>query len=212
VKAEFIKERILVVGGHSRKIGKTSLIVDLIRAFPGAGWTAVKITYHSHAPLAGTAIKSAGDHSQPAVALHEERDRFNRTDTSRFLAAGAARAFLLQVEHGRMEEGLALLGAELEMPGNVIVESNTALQFLKPLLYLVVLDPSREDFKSSVQSTLRQVDAFVLRSPLGTSPWPELPEGVLEAKPKFLQRMDDAFPAELRDFVQEKFFSSSNAE
>jgi molybdopterin-guanine dinucleotide biosynthesis protein len=212
VKGEFIKERILMVGGHSRRIGKTSLVVDLIRAFPGAGWTAVKITYHSHASWAATAVKSAGNLSQRAVVLHEERDRFNRTDTSRFLAAGAARAFLLQVEQGRMEEALALLGAELERPGNVIVESNTALQFLKPLLYLVVLDPSREDFKSSVQSALRQVDAFVLRSPLGTSPWRELPEGLLEAKPKFLQRMDDAFPAELRDFVQERFFSSSNAE
>ena len=212
MKAKFVKERILVVGGHSRKVGKTSLIVDLIRAFPGAGWTAVKITYHSHAPLAGTAEESSGDLSQRATALHEERDRFNRTDTSRFLAAGAARAFLLQVEQGRMAEGLALMRAELEMPGNVIVESNTALHFLKPLLYLVVLDPSREDFKSSVQSALHLVDAFVLRSPLGTSPWRELPEGVLETKPKFLQRMDEAFPAELRDFIQERFFSSSNAE
>ena len=32
--------RILVVGGHTRNIGKTQLVVEIIRAFPQARWTA----------------------------------------------------------------------------------------------------------------------------------------------------------------------------
>ena len=43
-----INARLLVVGGHTRNIGKTALVVDLIRAFPEAAWTAVKITQYGH--------------------------------------------------------------------------------------------------------------------------------------------------------------------
>ena len=40
--------RTLVVGGHTRNIGKSALVVDIIRAFPEAAWSAVKITQHGH--------------------------------------------------------------------------------------------------------------------------------------------------------------------
>lgn len=212
MKHEPAKARVLAVGGHSRNIGKTCLVVDLIRAFPEAAWTAVKITQHGH----GLFADSAGDHggalTERAVALDEEHDRSNRTDTSRFLVAGAARALWLRVNQGRMEEALTLLRAVLDKPGNVILESNTALQFLKPSLYLVVLDPKQEDFKSSTRSTLERADAFVLRSPLEHSPWESVPQGFLEAKPKFLQRLGEQLHTNLKNFVLERFFHPEKAE
>ena len=80
----------LVVGGHTRSIGKTSLVVDLIGAMPEAGWTAVKITQFGHGVCS--------EHGEPcdcasathAAVLDEETDRSGRTDSSRFLVAGAA--------------------------------------------------------------------------------------------------------------------------
>jgi hypothetical protein len=107
-----------------------------------------------------------------------------------------------------MEEALAMLRGEFEKPGNVILESNTALQFLKPALYLVVLDPLQEDFKSSARSVLDQADALVLRSPLEASPWKSVPQRLLEEKPRFLQRLGEPLPANLEDFVRERFFSA----
>ena len=66
---------LIVVGGHTRGIGKTALVVDIVRATPEAGWTAVKITQYGHGVCTrhGKACGCApGEHT---VALDEERDR-----------------------------------------------------------------------------------------------------------------------------------------
>ena len=212
MKREPVKARILAVGGHTRNVGKTCLVVDLIRAFPEAEWTAVKITQHGHGLLADSGENSGEDLPGHAATLDEEHDRSNRTDTSRFLVAGAARALWLRAEVDHLERGLALIRAELEKPGNVILESNTALQFLKPSLYLLVLDPLREDFKTSARSTLAQADALVLRSPLKASPWRDVPQELLEAKLNFLQPLGEPLPRGLRDFVRERFLAAEKAE
>lgn len=204
--------RILVVGGHTRGVGKTSLVVDLIRAFPEAAWTAVKITQHGHGLFADGGENFRGGPNEYAAALHEEHDSSNQTDTSRFLVAGAARSFWLRLKQGRLEEGFALLRSELDKFGNVILESNTVLQFLKPSLYLLVLDPLQDDFKSSARSAFDHADALVLRSPLGVSPWQRLPRELVEAKPRFLQQLGEPLPAGLQDFVRERFFCSARAE
>ena len=62
---------IIVVGGSSRKAGKTTVICDIIEATREANWTAIKITPHIHEP------KDYGD-------------------TERYLAAGASRAIFIQ--------------------------------------------------------------------------------------------------------------------
>ena len=63
---------IVVVGGASRKSGKTQVICDIISATRSAAWTAVKITPHRHGPR-----------EHPAA------------DTARYLEAGAASAHLI---------------------------------------------------------------------------------------------------------------------
>src|SRR5947208_13427321 len=40
--------RLIVVGGHTRSIGKTQLVCDVISAFPRANWIAGKITQYGH--------------------------------------------------------------------------------------------------------------------------------------------------------------------
>ena len=39
---------IVVVGGHTRNIGKTSLAAGIVAAFPEMHWTAFKITQFGH--------------------------------------------------------------------------------------------------------------------------------------------------------------------
>ena len=39
---------LVVVGGHSRNIGKTSVVAGLIRKLRDHKWTAVKITQYGH--------------------------------------------------------------------------------------------------------------------------------------------------------------------
>ena len=37
---------VVVVGGQSRKVGKTSVVCGLIAALPEMRWTAIKLTQH----------------------------------------------------------------------------------------------------------------------------------------------------------------------
>ena len=39
---------LVVVGGHSRNVGKTSVVAGLIAALPEFKWTAMKITQYGH--------------------------------------------------------------------------------------------------------------------------------------------------------------------
>lgn len=199
---------VLVVGGHTRSVGKTSLVVDLIRAFPDAAWTAVKITQYGHGVCSRNGQSCGCAPGEHTVALDEELDWSDRTDTSRFLVAGAARALWLRTKQGRLAEGLPLLCAELVQARNVILESNTVLQFLHPLLYLAVLDPGQADFKPSARQALDRADAFVLRSPISGSAWRDVSPRLLEGKPAFVQGLGEAFPLVLRDFVRQRFFEA----
>jgi molybdopterin-guanine dinucleotide biosynthesis protein len=201
--------RLLVIGGHSRNIGKTSLVVDLIRAFPEAAWTAVKITQYGHGVCSVHGEHCGCAPDEHTVALDEERERSNRTDTSRFLAAGATRALWVRCKQGRMAEAMPRLRDVLKGAGNVLVESNTLLHFLKPILYLVVLDPQQPDFKDSARLFLDRADAFVLRSPLHEAGWPAVSLRQLESRPAFLQRLGALPPAELLEFVRLRFFDAT---
>ena len=81
---------LIVIGGHSRNVGKTSVVAGLIAALPEYNWTAFKITQYGHGvcSMDGKPCHCAtDDHSW---AISEETDRSGDSDSSRFLAAGAA--------------------------------------------------------------------------------------------------------------------------
>src|SRR3979409_547618 len=105
---------IVVIGGHSRNVGKTSVVAGLISALRDYDWTAVKITQYGHGICSanGEACDCAtGDHSW---AISEERDRSGESDTSRFLAAGAVRAFWVRTEQGRLADAIPTLRQRIE--------------------------------------------------------------------------------------------------
>jgi hypothetical protein len=91
----------------------------------------------------------------------------------------------------------------------VIVESNSLLQFIRPEIYLVVLDPQQEDFKDSARMFLHRADAFVLREEMPGN-WAQnqgvLPKWFMET-PCFLQPLGSPLPAKLREFVFQRFFT-----
>jgi hypothetical protein len=94
-----------------------------------------------------------------------------------------------------------LEGADQSSLGRVILESNTLLQFVRPSLYLMVLDPSKADFKDSAKLQMDRASAFVLRQPLIAADtavaWAGLPLQLLRGKPQFLQREGEALPSGL---------------
>lgn len=153
---------IVVIGGHSRSVGKTSVVAGLISALREFEWTAVKITQYGHGICSanGEACDCVtDDHSW---AISEERDRSGESDTSRYLLAGGARALWVRTEQGRLAEAMPALRKRLQASCNVIIESNSVMKFIRPDLYLTVLDPATEDFKKSAQEFLDRADAVIL--------------------------------------------------
>ena len=154
---------LIVIGGHSRSVGKTSVVAGLISALPEYDWTAVKITQYGHGVCSANGEPcdcATGDHSW---AISEEKDRNGDSDTSRFLAAGADRVYWVRTEQGRLAEAMPTLRERIKNAQNVILESNSVLKFLRPDLYLTVLDPSTADFKNSEDSA-----AYAARKPCGS--------------------------------------------
>lgn len=153
---------LVVVGGHSRNVGKTSVVAGLISALREFNWTAVKITQYGHGICSANGEPcdcATGDHSW---AISEERDRSGKSDTSRFLVAGAARSLWVRTEQGRLAEAMPTLRQRIDHAVNVIIESNSVLKFLRPDLYLTVLDPATADFKNSAREFLDRADAVIL--------------------------------------------------
>jgi hypothetical protein len=159
---------IVVIGGHSRSVGKTSVVAGLISALREFDWTAIKITQYGHGVCSANGSLcdcATADHSWAITeeALAENEGGSKESDTSRFLRAGAGRALWVRTEQGRLAEAMPALRLRLEQSRNVMIESNSVLKFMRPDLYLTVLDPGTEDFKNSAREVLDRADAVILR-------------------------------------------------
>lgn len=137
---------IVVVGGQASKVGKTQAVCDIIAATPEAAWTAIKITPHPH-----------GDELSHPV-FHEELTPSPDTDTGRYLMAGARKAFLVRVQRNQMARVIPAL-----VSGNVIIESNAALDAISPDFFLFVSNPDIEHWKESAWRHVGHADAHVIR-------------------------------------------------
>ena len=84
---------VVVVGGNSRIIGKTSVVAGLIAALPEFCWTAVKITQYGHGICSANGEPCDCATADHILAVSEERSRTSGTDSSRYLAAGAVQSF-----------------------------------------------------------------------------------------------------------------------
>jgi hypothetical protein len=193
---------IVIIGGHSRSVGKTSVVAGLISALPEFDWTAVKITQHGHSICSanGEACDCAtADHSW---AISEERDRSGESDTSRFLVAGAVRVLWARTEQGRLAEAMPALRKRLEGAGNIIIESNSVLKFLRPDLYLTVLDPSTADFKNSAREFLDRASAVILHEVSGSPAWQAVSLKPVAERPVFRITPPEYITPEIVNFVR----------
>lgn len=153
---------IVVVGGQTRNIGKTSVVAGLIRALPAMQWTAFKITQFGHGICSADGKPCACETGPHTVAISEERNPASGTDSARFLAAGAARSLWVRTRQGQLRDAIPRIQRELAHAQNAILESNSILEFLTPDLYLSVLDPATADFKASARNFLARADAILL--------------------------------------------------
>ena len=205
--------KLVVVGGHSRSVGKTSLAAGIIAANPELHWTALKITQYGHG------ICSAHGHDCSCViedpdcpyAISRELDMTSGSDTSRFLSAGAEEVYWARTRVGRLEAAMPALKDMLAGREFVIMESNSILRFLRPDVYLPLLRFDVNDFKLSSRIYLKRADAYVVVGSTASQPaWPGIPPGLLDEKPVFRVAPPSYCGPEILGFVRERLGVSTS--
>ena len=192
---------VVVVGGHTRNIGKTSVVAGLIAALPELRWTAVKITQFGHGVCSANGEPCDCETADHTIAVSEERERASGTDSSRYLAAGAARSFWVRTRQGQLVEAMPRVRALIGGAENVIIESNSVLRFLKPDVFVSVLDPAVADFKASALKYLDRADAVVM--PAGSdAAWAGVSAGLVARARRFDMPVGGYCSAELVEFVR----------
>lgn len=194
----------IVIGGHSRSVGKTSVVAGLIAALRDYHWTAVKITQFGHGICSVNGESCGCATEEHGWSVSEEQDATSGKDTARYLAAGAQRTLWVRTKQGRLAEAVPELRRALAGAANVIIESNSVLRFLRPDLYLTVLDPATEDFKESAREYLDRADAVLLHArPAGTK-WKHVSLKPAAKATTFTIRPPEYLTAEVVEFVRRK--------
>jgi hypothetical protein len=197
---------LIIVGGHTRNIGKTSVAAGLISALPEWSWTAMKITQHGHGFCDdhGRACDCAVPASELFAIDEETAGGAPHTDSGRFLAAGARRSFWIRTAVGELGHAMPAVREILTQSGNIIAESNSLMQFVKPDLYIAVLNFAAEDFKDSALRYLDRADALVvLNGDLGTPKWKGVSPGLWQTTPRFPAAAPNYVTRDLADFVSQ---------
>ena len=197
---------IVVVGGHSRSVGKTSVVAGLIAALPDWRWTAVKITQYGHGICSADGKPCACATADHSWAILEERDRSGESDSSRFLLAGAERSLWVRTRQGELAAAVPALRQKLAGAENVIIESNSVMQFLRPDLYLTVLDYATADFKATALRYLDLASAIILHDvpPDAVPAWSGVSLKLIARKPLFRVQTPQYVTPELVEFVRER--------
>ncbi len=196
---------VVVVGGHTRNIGKTSVMAGLIAATPEKYWTAFKITQFGHGVCSANGEPCDCETADHTIAISEERERESGTDSSRYLAAGAARSFWVRTRQGQLAEAMPRLRRELARAENAIIESNSILRFLQPDVFVSVLDAETADFKESAKRYLDRADAVVLTGgSLERVAWDGVSSSLVRRARLFSGSAEEYCSAELVAFLRQR--------
>jgi hypothetical protein len=193
---------IVVIGGHSRNIGKTSAVCALIAAMPERRWTAIKVTQFGHGVCSANGKPCDCETADHTIAVSEERNRASGTDSSRYLAAGAVRSLWIRTRQGQLADAMPRIRLEIERAEDVLFESNSILRFLKPDVYASVLDPRVSDFKPSALRYLDRADALLVSAEtLPAQIWDGVSLKAIANIPRFRIAPPDYASREFAEFV-----------
>jgi len=153
---------IVVVSGSGRGAGKTALVCGLIAALPEFAWVAVKVTTHAHSVLARIYEEPVAENS-----CAQGFDAGQQTDTARYLAAGAWRAFLVSALDSELDKRLSELRGLVGLEANLLFESNRVLRHVQPDVCLAIEADADAPRKPSFTLVERVKQATVRRAGFG---------------------------------------------
>jgi molybdopterin-guanine dinucleotide biosynthesis protein len=176
VSLELKRPVIIGIGGLSSNVGKTTLMCELLNAFPG--WEAIKTTRGHY--------RSCGKDSEACCVSHLLSDdpvlRSGRQetfaagkDTGRYWDAGASNVHWVIATDTQVEKGIKLALERVKSEG-VFVEGNSFSEYVPTNYFLMVRRPDLDAVKKSARRALEKTSAIYVSSLL-----PDVPAIITEA-------------------------------
>jgi molybdopterin-guanine dinucleotide biosynthesis protein len=160
---------IIGVGGFTSEVGKTTLMCDLLRAFPG--WEAIKTTrghYRSCGKDPHACCVSHLLEDEPVIRSGRELTYARGKDTGRYWDAGAANVHWLIATDAQVAAGIEKAIGRVQADG-VFVEGNSFTESINPDLFLMVARTEKLGIKATARRALRRVSAFYLSDEIETN-------------------------------------------
>ncbi len=160
VSQEKTRPLIVGVGGLTSDVGKTTLMCELLRAFPG--WEAIKTTrghYRSCGkdPAACCVSELLGD--EAVIRSGRDETYSAGKDTGHYWDSGASNVHWMIATDSQVGEGIRRIVARVNAPG-VFIEGNSFGEYLTPEFFIMVARSDQQKIKSTARRALPRVSAF----------------------------------------------------
>jgi hypothetical protein len=155
-----VRPTIIGVGGFTSEVGKTTLLCDLLQAFPG--WEAIKTTrghYRSCGKDPQACCVSHLLEDKPVIRSGRDLTYAPGKDTGRYWDSGAADVHWLIATDAQVAEGIQQAIVRVDAPG-VFVEGNSFTQYVDPDFFIMVARADSMSIKATARQSLRRVSAF----------------------------------------------------
>lgn len=153
---------VIGIGGYTSNVGKTTLLCDLLAAFPG--WEAIKTTRGHYRSCGKDPHACCVSHllsAEPVVRSGREATYAPGKDTGRYWDAGAANVHWLIATDEQVEAGIKQSLARVQSEG-VFVEGNSFAQFVDVDFFVMVRRADEAKIKKSAKQMVDRADAIYL--------------------------------------------------
>jgi hypothetical protein len=155
---------IIGVGGFTSEVGKTTLLCELLRAFPG--WEAIKTTRGHYRSCGKDPHACCVSHllaNEPVIRSGRELTYAAGKDTGRYWDSGAANVHWLIATEAQVAAGINQAIQRVKSPG-VFVEGNSFTEFVDPDFFIMVARQDDLRIKPTARRALDRVSAVYLSS------------------------------------------------
>jgi molybdopterin-guanine dinucleotide biosynthesis protein len=153
---------IVGVGGFTSEVGKTTLVCDLLRAFPG--WEAIKTTRGHYRSCGKDPHACCVSHlltDEPLVRSGRELTYTAGKDTGRYWEAGAANVHWVIATDSQVAGGIMQALGRVKASG-VFVEGNSFTESVVPDFFIMVARPDDLKIKPTARRALNRISAVYL--------------------------------------------------
>src|SRR5256714_779704 len=152
----------VAIGGFSSEVGKTTLVCDLLSAFPG--WEAIKMTRGHYRSCGKDPHACCVSHllsDEPVVRSGRQETYAPGKDTGRYWDAGASNVHWVIVTNSQVEAGIKQALSRVEAAG-VLIEGNSFLKFIAAKFAVLVTRAEGGQIKASARRVLPVANALYL--------------------------------------------------